>query len=161
MIKEEKLNLLKSKLQDFEIKYGDTNGTELLIIKKEDIISVSRILKTEKELFYDLLIDIHCIDRFVKKNRFEINVNLWSSTNKNRIFLKIILDSKNPEMESLTQVWKSANWHERETYDMHGINFKNHPDLRRIYMPEEFEYFPLRKDFPLMGISGSIYLPKK
>ena len=64
-------------------------------------------------------------------------------------------------MESLTQVWKAANWHERETYDMHGINFLNHPDLRRIYMPEEFEYFPLRKDFPLMGVPGSIYLPKK
>jgi len=64
-------------------------------------------------------------------------------------------------MESLTQVWKAAGWHERETYDMHGINFLNHPDLRRIYMPEEFEYFPLRKDFPLMGIPGSIFLPKK
>lgn len=161
MTKEQKLDLLKSKLQGFEIDYGDVNGTTLLTIKKEDIIPVSSILKDDRELNYDLLIDIHCIDRFVKKDRFEVNVNLWSTSNKDRIFLKIKLDSKNPEMESLTQVWKAAGWHERETYDMHGIIFLNHPDLRRIYMPEEYEYFPLRKDFPLMGIPGSIYLPKK
>jgi NADH dehydrogenase subunit C (EC 1.6.5.3) len=62
---------------------------------------------------------------------------------------------------SVTSVYPTANWHERETYDMFGITFKNHPDLRRMYMPEEFEYYPLRKDFPLMGIPGSLLLPKK
>ena len=66
MTKEEKLDLLKSRFRDFEIEYGENNGTELLTVEKEDIISVSKILKTDKELNYDLLIDIHCIDRFVK-----------------------------------------------------------------------------------------------
>jgi NADH-quinone oxidoreductase subunit C len=64
-------------------------------------------------------------------------------------------------MESLTQVWDSANWYEREAYDMMGISFINHPDLRRMYMPDDYEYNPLRKDFPLMGIPGSIPLPNK
>jgi NADH-quinone oxidoreductase subunit C len=75
--------------------------------------------------------------------------------------VKVILDTKNPETPSLVKIWNGVNWYEREAYDMVGINFTGHPDLRRIYMPEEFEYFPLRKDFPLMGIPGSIPLPKK
>ena len=64
-------------------------------------------------------------------------------------------------MHTLSVIWKSANWYEREVYDMFGIIFINHPDLRRIYMPEEYEYFPLRKDIPLMGVPGSIRLPNK
>ena len=101
------------------------------------------------------------IDNFTKKDRFEIVCYLYSTEFKERFFVKVILDSKKPEMPSLTSIWKSANWYEREAYDMYGINFTNHPDLRRIYMPDEFEYFPLRKDFPLMGIPGSIPLPRK
>ncbi|MBK7255890.1 MAG: NADH-quinone oxidoreductase subunit C [Ignavibacteria bacterium] len=101
------------------------------------------------------------VDRFQKKNRFEMIYNVISIETNERIFVKIKLDSKNPEMQSLTQVWKSANWYEREAYDMMGINFINHPDLRRMYMPENYEYHPLRKDFPLMGIPDSIPLPNK
>jgi NADH-quinone oxidoreductase subunit C len=101
------------------------------------------------------------IDRFEKKNRFEMIYNLVSFENNERIFIKIRLDSKKPEMESLETVWKSANWYEREAFDMMGIIFLNHPDLRRMYMPDEFEYYPLRKDFPLMGIQDSIPLPNK
>ena len=71
------------------------------------------------------------------------------------------MDESECNIDSVTSVWKTANWHERETYDMYGIIFNNHPDLRRMYMPEEFEYYPLRKDFPLMGIPGSLPLPKK
>jgi len=78
------------------------------------------------------------------------------------ISTRIKVDVEETEnIESVSSVWKTANWHERETYDMYGITFKNHPDLRRMYMPEEFEYHPLRKDFPLMGIPGSLPLPKK
>lgn len=158
---DEKLNLLKETLKNFDIEYADANGTPQLVIKKEDIVDAAKIIKTDENFRFDMLIDEFGVDKFTKVNRFEVIVNLWSEKFKDRIFLKIKLDTENPEMPSLTEVWKAANYNERETFDMFGINFKGHPDLRRIYMPENFEYHPLRKDFPLTGIPSSIDLPKK
>lgn len=155
----ERLELIKKSLEQFEIEYADANGTPQLILKKEDLIEVAKKLKHELE--FDILVDILGVDRFTKENRFEVISNLYSNKNKDRLFLKVKLDSKKPECPSLTKVWKSANWYEREAYDMFGIIFTEHPDLRRIYMPDEFQYYPLRKDFPLIGIPGSLELPKK
>ena len=158
---EEKVNLLKSRLTNFKIEYTDVNGTSALYINKEDVLEVCKILKEDGSLKFNSCVDAVSIDRFEKKNRYEMIYNLVSIDNNERLFIKIRLDSKNPEMESLIPVWKSANWYEREAYDMMGINFLNHPDLRRMYMPENYEYHPLRKDFPLMGIPDSIPLPNK
>lgn len=158
---EEKINLLKDKLKSFEIEYADATGTPQLVVKKEDVVSVGEILKSDEDFKFDMLIDEFGVDKFTKNERFEVIVSLWSEKHKDRIFLKIKLDTKNPVMPTLTGVWKSANFNERETYDMFGIIFEGHPDMRRIYMPENFEYHPLRKDFPLMGIPSSLDLPKK
>ncbi|MEO8665996.1 MAG: NADH-quinone oxidoreductase subunit C [Ignavibacteria bacterium] len=158
---DERLNLLKSKLQNFKILYSDVNGTPSLIIPKEEVLDVCKVLKQDELLKFNSCVDAVSVDRFEKKNRFEMIYNLISIDNNERVFIKIILDSKNPEMETLSFIWKSANWYEREAYDMMGINFLNHPDLRRMYMPESYEYYPLRKDFPLMGIPDSIPLPNK
>ena len=158
---EEKVNLLKSRLNNFKIEYTDVNGTPALYINKEDVLEVCKILKEDGTLKFNSCVDAVSVDRFEKKNRFEMIYNLVSIDNNERLFIKIRLDSKNPEMESLIPVWKSANWYEREAYDLMGINFLNHPDLRRMYMPENYEYHPLRKDFPLMGIPDSIPLPNK
>ncbi|HMQ67612.1 MAG TPA: NADH-quinone oxidoreductase subunit C [Ignavibacteria bacterium] len=157
----DRLNLLKTKLQNFKLEYTDVNGTTAFYILKEDVLNVCNILKNDESLKFDSCVDAVSVDRFVKKDRFEMIYNLLSIENNERIFIKIRLDSKKPEMESLIPVWKSADWYEREAYDMMGINFLNHPDLRRMYMPDEFEYYPLRKDFPLMGIPDSIPLPNK
>ena len=154
-------NLLKTKLQNFNIEYTDVNGTPAFCIMKDDIINVCNILKNDESLRFDSCVDGVSVDRFTKKDRFEMIYNLLSLENNERIFIKIRLDSKKPHMESLSSVWRSANWYEREAYDMMGIDFLNHPDLRRMYMPDEFEYYPLRKDFPLMGIPDSIPLPNK
>ena len=158
---EEKVNLLKSRLINFKIEYTDVNGTPALYINKEDVLEVCKILKEDGSLKFNSCVDAVSVDRFEKKNRYEMIYNLVSIDNNERLFIKIRLDSKNPEMESLIPVWKSANWYEREAYDLMGINFLNHPDLRRMYMPENYEYHPLRKDFPLMGIPDSIPLPNK
>ncbi len=158
---EEKVNLLKSRLNNFKIEYSDVNGTPALYINKEDILDVCKILKEDSSLKFNSCVDAISVDKFEKKNRFEMIYNLVSIDNNERMFIMIRLDSKNPEMESLIPVWKSANWYEREAYDLMGINFLNHPDLRRMYMPENYEYHPLRKDFPLMGIPDSIPLPNK
>lgn len=160
-MKEERINLIKEKLKSFNLQYSDVNGTPQIIVDKKDVIEVASILKKEEEIKFDFLHDIVSVDRFQKQDRFEIIANLFSNKFRDRIFLKIRLDSKNPVMPSLTAVWKSANWYEREAFDMMGILFEGHPDLRRIYMPEEYEHYPLRKDFPLMGIPGSLSLPKK
>lgn len=158
---EERLNLIKSKIKSFEAEFDDVNGTPRIIAHKESVVEVCEILKEDSDLSFDLLVDAVGVDRNTKKERFEVIYNLYSVKFKDRIFVRVKLDSKIPEMHTLSVVWKSANWYEREVYDMFGIFFENHPDLRRIYMPEEFEYFPLRKDFPLMGVPGSIKLPNK
>lgn len=160
---EERLNSIKDILKGStvgnDVVFGDVNGTPDITIKKEEVINVCKMLKTDAGM--DWLVDAVSVDRFKKQDRFEMIYNLRSTKTRDRLFIRIKLDSKAPAMESLTQVWDSANWYEREAYDMMGINFINHPDLRRMYMPDDYEYNPLRKDFPLMGIPGSIPLPNK
>ncbi|MBM4157178.1 MAG: NADH-quinone oxidoreductase subunit C [Ignavibacteria bacterium] len=158
---QERLNIIKSILSGFHPEYTDVNGTPQIIANTNNVIEICKILKENEETRFEMLIDAVSIDNFVKENRYEIVYNLYSIKFKYRLFVKVRLDSKEPKMPSLTAVWESANWYEREAYDMMGIIFTGHPDLRRIYMPEEFEYYPLRKDFPLMGIPGSLHLPKK
>jgi len=158
---EERLTLIKSKIKSFEVDFDDVNGTPRITPHTDNVLEVCEILKTDTEIFFDMLVDAVSVDRFTKENRFEMVYNIYSNQFRDRMFVRIKLDSKIPEMHTLTVIWKSAEWYEREAYDMMGIKFVNHPDLRRIYLPEEFEHFPLRKDFPLMGIPGSIKLPNK
>jgi len=93
--------------------------------------------------------------------RFEVVYHLYSLKNTRYLRLKVLVEEDQAVVPTLTGVWPAANWHERETFDMFGIRFAGHPDLRRLYMPEEFEYHPLRKDFPLMGIPDSLPLPRR
>ncbi len=159
---EERLNLIKNELSGTGADYYDVNGTPGIIASPENILKICEILKNSVEISFEQCRDVIGADRFAKKNRFEVIYSLYSLKYRDRIFVKVIIaDNRKPETPTLTGLWKSVNWYEREAYDMFGIVFTGHPDLRRIYMPEEFEYYPLRKDFPLMGIPGSINLPKK
>jgi NADH-quinone oxidoreductase subunit C len=136
-------------------------GELSLVIKKSDIVNVCQLLRDDSEMSFDLLVDVCGVDCARQTDRFEVIYNLYSLKNKFRLRLKVKVDESDLHVPTVTNIWHSANWNERETYDMFGILFDGHPDLRRIYMPEEFEHFPLRKDFPLMGIPGSLSLPRK
>jgi NADH-quinone oxidoreductase subunit C len=130
-------------------------------IRRADIVPVCTFLKTDPALSFDMVIDLCGVDMYRPAGRFEVIYNLYSLRNKSYVRLKVEVEAEDPVVDSVTGVWAGANWHERETFDMYGVRFRGHPDLRRMYMPEEFEYHPLRKDFPLMGIPDSLPLPRK
>ena len=93
--------------------------------------------------------------------RFEVFYNLVSIQGRKRIRLQVRVDEEDLVVPSVTGVYRAANWNEREVYDMMGIRFDGHPDLRRMFMPEDFEYYPQRKEFPLLGVPGSLPLPPR
>lgn len=136
-------------------------------IPKEKLIETCKELKNNEKTKFNHLVDITAIDWLDKReHRFEVAYFMNSLDNNQKLILKVDVDEDNTDCPSVTSVWKSANWYERETYDMYGIQFQGHPNLRRFYMPEDYEdpetgeqIHPLRKDFPLMGIPGSIPLP--
>lgn len=160
-INQQVLDSLSHKFDHVVLQAEEFRGELTIVLPPDRIVDVCRFLKEDPTLAFDLLADLCGIDMATPHNRFGVIYNVYSLKNKLRIRLKIFTDESPPTVPTVTGIWGTANWHERETFDMFGIIFENHPDLRRMYMPEEFEYYPLRKDFPLMGIPGSLELPKK
>jgi len=155
---------LKEKFPSVEFELSDYKDELTVKFDKKYIVEVCAFLKSDPELEFKLCSDVTAIDWATRKNRFTVVYNIFSLKNNFRLRLKVPLsgiDESDCSIDSVTKVWQASNWQERETFDMYGIKFKNHPDLRRMYMPEEFEYHPLRKEFPLMGIPGSLPLLKK
>lgn len=132
-------------------------GEQTVFVAKERIEDICRFLREEQQFTY--LSDIGGVDRFTDEDRFEVYYNLVSFEKRKRIRLKVRVDEEDLTVPSVTPVYRAANWNEREVYDMIGVRFENHPDLRRMYMPEDFEYYPQRKEFPQLGIPGSLPLP--
>ena len=152
---------LKANFPSVEFEVSDYKDELTIKFDKKNIVEVCKFLKTDPELQFLLCSDVTAVDWATRKNRFTVVYNIFSLKNSFRLRLKADVDESDCSIDSVTSVWGASNFQERETYDMYGIKFNNHPDLRRMYMPEEFEYHPLRKEFPLMGIPGSIPLPKK
>lgn len=148
---------LTTNFTDKVIEVYQSSGDTFVRVEADAIVEICTHLRDELHFIY--LSDIFGIDRYTSDERFEVVYNLLSLRDVTRLFLKIRCEEENPEVDSVTSVWKCADWFEREVYDMFGVHFRNHPDLRRVYMPEDFQYFPLRKEFPLLGIPGSIELP--
>jgi NADH-quinone oxidoreductase subunit C len=139
-------------------------GELTLTVEPQDLYEVCRILKQDYGFHY--LADMGGADHFTDQQRFEVFYNIMNLNDNVRLRVKTFLEEPEdedelPEVESVTSIWPGANWHEREAYDMYGIRFLNHPDLRRMFLPEDFEYYPLRKEFPLIGIPGSLQIPEK
>ncbi len=152
---------LRENIPQAKFEFIDYRGDLSVKFDKEHITQICRFLKEDPELDFRLCVDVTAIDWAKRKNRFTVVYHIFSLKHNFRLRLKADVDESDCSIDTVSSIWKTADWHERETYDMFGINFNNHPDLRRMYMPEDFEYHPLRKDFPLMGIPGSLPLPKK
>jgi len=152
---------LKEKFSDFITEVIYFRNEQTFIVNKSQILNILTFLRDDPELLFNFLIDLCGVDRAKRNDRFEVVYRLFSLKNKQSLRIKCRIDENDLNIDSVTGVFGTADWHERETYDMFGINFINHPDLRRLYMPEDYQYYPLRKDFPLLGIPGSIPLPKK
>ncbi len=133
---------------------GKTFRGELTInIHKDFIQRVAGFLCEDSETAFDYLSDLCGVDltRLGSRNNFEVVYHLYSIKLNHRVRLKVKIPASNPRIDTVTNIWKTADWHEREAYDMFGIIFKGHPNLQRILTPEGFEGHPLRKDYPLKG----------
>lgn len=139
---------------------GETNlyaGETTVYVRRDALVEVCTWLRDEAG--FDYMSDMASVDRFTEEERFEVVYNLCALAARKRLRLKVRLEEDDAVVPTVTGVWFGAGWHEREAWDMMGIRFDGNPDHRRIYMPEDFEYHPLRKDFPTLGIPGSLPLP--
>jgi NADH-quinone oxidoreductase subunit C len=127
-------------------------GEITVVVPREHILAVCSFLKTAPGLEFNFLADLCGADRGPEEEpRFEVNYHLFSTTRHHRLRLKVVLNEEDAHVQTVTSVWRTANWHERETFDLFGVIFDGHPDLRRILLPDDWEGHALRKDFPLRG----------
>jgi NADH-quinone oxidoreductase subunit C len=123
-------------------------GDATAIVPREKLVEASRFLRDDPELRFDMLLDVTAVDYLGRVPRFEVVYHLYSLPLNHRIRIKVPLEESDPRLPSLVPIWAGADWLERETWDLYGIVFEGHPDLRRIYLYEEFHGHPLRKDYP-------------
>jgi len=130
--------------------FKEARGEVTAIVPRESIHQVCRTLKTKYD--FNMLADLCGADRGPEEDpRFEVNYHLFSTVHHNRLRLKVLLSDDDAHVETVATIWKTADWHERETYDLFGVIFDGHPDLRRILLPSDFDGHALRKDYPLRG----------
>ena len=135
-------------------------GDETVVLKPEYLVEVCTFLKTDPQMAFNLPIDVCGVDYLGKKEpRFEVVYHFYSLEHRHRIRLKVEVDGDDPEVPSVISVWRGVDWYEREAWDMYGIRFIGHPDLRRILLYEEFEGHPLRKDYPQRGYQPLMPMP--
>ena len=127
-------------------------GEITVVVPREHLVEACAFLKTAQGLEFNFLADICGADRGPEEEpRFEVNYHLFSTTRFHRLRLKVLLSDEDTHVPTVTGVWRTANWHERETFDLLGVIFDGHPDLRRILLPDDWQGHALRKDFPLRG----------
>jgi NADH-quinone oxidoreductase subunit C len=143
------IQLLKQECPDAVLDTLMPQGDATALIRPESLTTVIDFLKNDSRLLFNVLVDITAVDYSKRKPRFDVVYHLMSLQFNRRIRLKVAVDEGEPVLETLTPFWGAANWLEREVWDMFGIRFREHPDLKRILMYDEFEGHPLRKDYPL------------
>ncbi len=126
-----------------------SKGDPVAVVTPESLKSVMQFLRDDPRLLYNVLLDVTAVDNLGREPRFEVVYHVLSMPNNQRLRVKVSLPGVQPAIESMTEIWKSADWLEREVWDMFGIQFTGHPDLQRILLYPEFQGHPLRKDYPI------------
>lgn len=143
------------KLQEWDARSAaqvvESKGETTIVLPGDFLFPVAQFLATEPSLKFSFLSDITSVDRFPLEPRFEVNYQLLSIDLGQRLRLKVKLSGSDPVLPSVFPIWPTADWHERENFDLFGIRFEGHPNLRRIVLPDEWEGHPLRKDYPTEG----------
>ncbi len=150
MSNEEILNTIKAKFGGAIESFEEFRGELSVNVKKEMLHDFMQFLHDEPSLKFDYLVLVTAVDFPEREDRFDVVYELRSIDHKTMMRVKTKTKEGEP-VDSVIDIWHSANWDERETFDMYGVNFANHPDLRRILMPEDWVGYPLRKDYPLKG----------
>ena len=152
-MEEQLRGLFKERFGDMIISEDDFRGEQSFIIKPEALVDICQTLLDDTELDIKYLADLTAVDWLghprEKDGRFEIVYNLYSITHSYRFFLRVHLPGENPSIATLCDLWPSANWMEREVFDLFGVTFTGHPELKKILTPDDLDGHPLRKDFPL------------
>ncbi len=138
------LELFPDAVQETHARLGDATAR----VDPARIVEVLRMLRDDPELEFEMLTDLTAVDYLGEVPRFEVVYHLYSVAKNHRVRIKARVAEDAPEIESAVSLWPSANWMEREVWDLYGIRFRNHPDLRRILLYEQFDGHPLRKDYP-------------
>ncbi len=138
------------------------HGDDTVVIERGALLDVCRFLRREPDLAFDLPVDVTAVDGLPLgwQPRFVVVYHLYSLAHRHRIRLKVPVSEADPVVDSVTSVWRGLNWAERETFDMFGIRFAGHPNLKRILLYDEFVGHPLRKDYPVRGYQPRIDMPK-
>lgn len=158
---QEQAKYIKKLLPKADVREPNEFGNLIIYIDAKDIVKALKALRDDKDLSFKMLLDVFGIDMLgVREPRFEMVYNLLSFKLNNRITVKVALND-GEKVDSVCEVFSCANWFEREAFDMFGIEFNNHPDLRRILTDYGFEGHPLRKDFPLTGYKEVAYDDKQ
>lgn len=147
MSTEEIKDLLTSTLQDLQVEVDDTAEPKALKVHPSHVKPVLQELYQNPATYFDMLSCITGVDNGPEENSMEVIYQLYSIPFNLQVMVKVQLDRESPGLETVSDIWKTANWQEREIYDLLGINFKNHPDQRRILLPADWEGHPLRKDY--------------
>ena len=144
-------NTLKKEFKESILDYHSHRGDETVLIKKDSLEPVCNFLKKDPSCLFEIMMDLTAVDRLEMglKPRFEMVYHFKSLSHSRRLRLKTLLPEDDFKISSINHLWKAVDWYERECYDMFGIHFEGHPDLRRILMYDEFEGHPLRKDYPI------------
>ena len=141
---------IKEKNADWVVSVVEGHGEVTVTVPRAAIVDVCSFLKDNHD--FDMFADLCGCDRGPEEDpRFEVNYHLFSTVHYQRLRLKVLLTEDEPNVSTVSMLWQTANWHERETYDLVGIKFDGHPDLRRILLPSDFDGHALRKDYPLRG----------